>query len=71
MTKRDEYIDNATECQRMADQSRNPSDKSSWLRLAEKWLRMIPKTAQQKASDTFDSAQSAKGTGQQNSDKSH
>jgi hypothetical protein len=71
MGKRDEYLQNANECQRMADQSRNASDKSSWLRLAEKWLRMVPKVAKQKASDAFDTAHTEQGTGQRKSDSSH
>ena len=37
----DEYRRNARECQRMADNARNPTDEASWLRLAASWLGMI------------------------------
>jgi hypothetical protein len=41
MSNSDEYRRNARECQRMADNARNPTDKASWLRLAASWLGMI------------------------------
>jgi hypothetical protein len=37
----DEYRRNARECQRMADNAGNATDKASWLRLAASWLTMI------------------------------
>jgi hypothetical protein len=37
----DEYRRNARECQRMADNAGNSTDKASWLRLAASWLGMI------------------------------
>ena len=37
----DEYRRNAQECQRMADNAGNATDKASWLRLAASWLSMI------------------------------
>ena len=37
----DEYRRNARECQRMADNVGDPTDKVSWLRLAASWLGMI------------------------------
>jgi len=70
-SKRAEYTENAIECQRMADQSRQGRDKAAWLRLAEKWLRLIPKSASDTASEAFDVLQSDKGTGQKNSTSSH
>ena len=39
MSKSDEYSRYADECRRMADNAGSPSDKSSWLRLADCWLR--------------------------------
>jgi len=39
MSKSDEYSRYADECRRMADNAGSPSDKSSWLRLADSWLR--------------------------------
>jgi hypothetical protein len=41
MSMLEEYRRNALECQRMADNARNPTDKASWLRLAASWLGMI------------------------------
>jgi hypothetical protein len=41
MNPLDEYRRNAQECQRMAENARNPVDKASWLRLAASWLSMI------------------------------
>jgi hypothetical protein len=37
----DEYRRNAQECQRMAENAGNATDKASWLRLAASWLSMI------------------------------
>ena len=71
MSKADEYRLNAEECHRMADNTRNPTDKSNWLRLAEKWQRMIRPDASQRASDTFDAVQKRRGTGQEDSESSH
>jgi hypothetical protein len=42
MNKPDEYRTNAEECERMAENSLNPTDKAAWLKLARHWLRMIP-----------------------------
>jgi hypothetical protein len=42
MTKWDEYRTNAQECERMAENSLNPSDKAAWHHLAKRWLCMIP-----------------------------
>ena len=41
MNTLDEYRRNARECQRMADNAGNATDKASWLRLAASWLSMI------------------------------
>jgi hypothetical protein len=42
MTKWDEYRTNAQECERMAENSLNTSDKAAWHHLAKRWLCMIP-----------------------------
>ena len=39
MSKSDEYSRYADECRRMADNAGSQNDKSSWLRLADSWLR--------------------------------
>jgi hypothetical protein len=70
MSKSGEYRANAAECQRMARLARNPSDKATWLQMAEDWLRMIQQPRQSK-SDKFDAAEKAQGTGQERSDGEH
>ena len=71
MSKSDDYRRNAEECQRMADNTHNANDKSNWLRLAEKWQRMVPQDASQRDSDAFALAQKKHGTGQDDSGSSH
>ena len=70
MGKSDEYRANAAECERMARQSRHAGEKATWLQMAQDWLRMIPK-ARQSASDRFDTAEMAQGTGQERSKAQH
>jgi len=41
MNTLDEYRGNARECQRMADNAQNPTDKASWRRLAASWLGLL------------------------------
>jgi hypothetical protein len=70
MSKSDEYRAHAAECQRMADNSRNSSDKQTWLELAESWLRMI-RQRKLTAGDRFESRERQDGTHQPKSDASH
>ena len=70
MTKSDEYLAHANECQRMAEQTRNPVEKHTWLQLAESWLRMI-RQRKLTASEKFDAAERATGTHQEKSAASH
>jgi hypothetical protein len=67
MSKRAEYQKYAEECLNMADQALRDSDKSTWLKLAGRWLRMIRVSPDQKASDTFDLVVRDKGTRQEKS----
>jgi hypothetical protein len=41
--KYEEYRKRAHEAQMMADQSNNQDDKASWLRIAQRWMDMLPK----------------------------
>lgn len=66
----DEFRANATECQRMADATKNPGDKKRWLQMAESWLRMI-KPPRPTAGERFDAAAQNDGTHQRKSDASH
>ena len=70
MDKYDEYRKRAAEAQAMADQSRNPTDTDSWLRIARSYLEMLPKP-KQSAEQRFDANMKAKGTGQDGSEGSH
>ena len=70
MDKFDEYRKRAAEAQTMADQSRNNSDKASWLRIAQSYLEMLPKP-RRTAEQRFDAQTKAKGTGQEDSEVSH
>ena len=54
----------------MARAARNPSDKAMWLQMAADWLRMI-RQPRASASDKFDAAEKAQGTGQTRSDSEH
>jgi hypothetical protein len=53
MDRFDEYRKRAAEAQAMADQSRNHTDKASWLRIAQSYLDMLPKP-RQSAEQRFD-----------------
>lgn len=70
MSKSEEYRANAAECERMARAARNPSDKAMWLQMAADWLRMI-RQPRASASEKFDAAERAQGTGQTRSDAEH
>ena len=39
----EEYRHNSNGCRRMAENSDNPDDKMSWLKLADAWLQMLPR----------------------------
>jgi hypothetical protein len=65
-----EYRAHATECQRMADQSKDIDDKRRWLEMAERWMRMIPAPAKS-LDDAFDEQEHMLGTHQVKSDASH
>jgi hypothetical protein len=66
----DEFRANATECQRMADATKNPGDRKRWLQMAQSWLRMI-KPPRQSDGERFDAAERSEGTHQRKSDASH
>ena len=41
MTQRAEaYRNNAEQCRRLAEHSRSPKHRDSWLKIAEQWLKM-------------------------------
>lgn len=70
MSKSDEYRANAAECERMAQRTKRPDDRATWLKMAADWLRMIPQP-RRSASDKFDAAERAQGTGQDKSTLEH
>ena len=40
----EEYRRNADECRAKAESATDPDDKTSWLKLADGWLRMLPRS---------------------------
>ena len=40
----DEFKKQALECERMAKNSLNDSDRATWLRLAQEWMRLLRPT---------------------------
>jgi hypothetical protein len=59
MNKPDEYRTNAWECERMAENSLDPSDKAAWLQLERRWLGMIPNA--EAGSERFEAGQTRRG----------
>jgi hypothetical protein len=59
----DRYRRNASFAQREADRAANEIDKAAWLKLAEGWLNLIPKSARS-ASEAFDAQARDRGAGQ-------
>jgi hypothetical protein len=43
MSKDEEYRGRAAECRHMAEKAISSHDKQAWLKLADSWLRMLPK----------------------------
>jgi hypothetical protein len=39
MSRRDEYLANAKECERSADSTPDPEQRAAWLQMAQQWLR--------------------------------
>jgi hypothetical protein len=70
MDKYDEYRKYAQEAKNLADRSRNDTDRASWLRIAESWLRMLSAEKRTPQED-FDQQTQDHGTGQVRSDQSH
>ncbi len=68
MNKSDEYRASAQECQRVARISRDLHERSTWLQLADHWLRMIPK-AERTKSEQLDAAEHAQVAGQTKSEE--
>jgi hypothetical protein len=70
MSSDNEYRRNADEAQQWADRTANDPDRAAWLRIAQGWLQLIrnrPKTAE----ESFDDIAKARGTGQNDSERSH
>ena len=43
----DEFMKQAAECQRMAKATRNPANKATWNRMAERWLQCAERAKNQ------------------------
>jgi hypothetical protein len=70
MDKYDEYLRYAREAQELADHARNPDDKASWLRIAQSWLKLLPKR-DLTLEDRFAHHVHERSTKQRHSDQSH
>jgi hypothetical protein len=55
----------------MARRTRNPVEKTTWLKMAQDWLRMSKGADKENASDRFDLEEKARGTGQTRSEAEH
>lgn len=67
---RDEYEREAAYAMDMADQSPTETLRAQWLRLARKWLDMLPHR-ERSSKDAFDAAVRHNGTRQKDSGASH
>ena len=67
---RDEYRDQAAYAMDMADLAPSDELKADWLRLARKWLGMIPHRTRS-PKELFEDGIRRNATGQENSDASH
>jgi hypothetical protein len=59
MGKRDEYLANAAECQRMVNVTPNPDERRMWQGMKESWLRMANNRARESARRPPDANRSA------------
>lgn len=66
----EEYRHQAEYSMRMAEAAPNDEMRADWLRLAAKWLAMIPHH-EKSDQERFDTAVQNKGTGQKDSARSH
>ena len=62
MNKLEEYRENAAECQRTAEQTKNVTEKAAWLDMAAYWMRMVQQAGPSQ-SETFDAHQHRGATG--------
>ena len=70
MDKYDEYVRHAREAQDLADHARNTDDRAAWLRIAQSWLKMLPKR-DQILEERFEHHVHERSTKQQHSGRSH
>ena len=67
---REEYRRQAAYCEEMGERASSPEVKADWLRLAAKWLSLIPHREPTHA-QRFDTMVQDKGTHQKDSKSSH
>ncbi len=66
----EEYRRQSAYCEEMAERARSPEVRADWLRLAAKWLILIPHR-ETTATERFDTMLHDKGTHQKDSNSSH
>jgi hypothetical protein len=67
----DTYRKEAAFCEAMAEKAPTSKMRADWLRLAGRWLSLIPHRGQPCAVEHFEAMLQIKGTGQKNSKSSH
>jgi hypothetical protein len=70
MNKHEEYRLYAEQALEFSERAKNPADKASWLRIARRWLDLLPKR-ELTALEEFDANARRRGTGQEDSSSSH
>jgi len=70
MDQEDEYRRQAHYAQEMADRAKSPTDRESWLRIAQGWMGLLKKP-RRTSSERFDDAVKDQGTHQTDSEESH
>ena len=69
--KYEHYRLEAAHCEAEAESAVSEDSRADWLRLAARWLAMIPHSSKPSAHATFESALENRGTGQEQSRSSH
>ena len=70
MNKHDEYRRYAQDALDLSDRAKNPADKAIWLKIARKWLDLLPPRDLTEL-EKFNADAKRRGTGQEDSSSSH
>jgi hypothetical protein len=70
MNSEDEYRRQAAEAEKQASAAKFDMDREAWLRIAQGWMSLLRKRPQSDE-EAFNTQNTAKGTGQDDSESSH